>query len=274
MKKIISLMLAVILLSFALTGCAFRFIGEEVDLYTVAINNVFGASGYMSNGEVSFSPYIEIIETDDFGRVMFFYDEGHLNRFGTAMIIMQKNEDGFVYYYQDVCLIQIVNDDFYDYEEINYSEIFSDEQIESLKEANDWNKPLDEAKFTKSEIVDRKNEEGTLGLEREDFDKAIEPYVVEQGYKGRDSNSISRFFVHCNTDKYGREIYYVYGVGFDVKGDGISPESEHITYDFAMIFNPDKSCPLENIYEITDPAECYEAIKQLKENCGWDKPFN
>jgi hypothetical protein len=187
---------------------------------------------------------------------------------------MQKNEGDFVYYYQDVCQIPcaVAKGD-YKREELNYLDFFSEEQIESLKEANDWNKPIDIEKCTKSEIVDRKNDKGGLGLEREDFDKVIEAYVHNQGYKGEDVGHLSRYFVHSNTDKYGREIYYVYAVGFDVKGEGISPDSEHKTYEFAIIFNPDKSSGVDNVYEITDLNECYEGVKQLKEKCGWNTPI-
>lgn len=276
MKKIISLMLSVVIILLMLTGCGvFRYRGEHVDLYTVAIDNIFGADGYRSNGEVHFDPVIEVIEMDNYGRVLFFYDEGYRSKFGTALVIMQKSEEGFVYYYQDICQMpRILDKSVYASEKLNYLDIFSEDQIDSLKEVNDWDKPIDIEKCTKSAISNSKNYEGTLGLEREDFDKVIETYVIKQGYKGKDSNSISRYWLHCNTDKYGREIYYVYGVGFDIKGEGISPESEHITYDFAIIFNPDKSSSEGNICEITDSKECYDAIKKLKEQCSWDKPYN
>ena len=275
MKKIITTVLVCIMMISFVGGCPYRYKGEHKDLYTVAINNIFGANGYRSNGEVVYGPYIDVIETDDFGRVFFFYDEGYHNELATAIVIMQKSEGGFVYYYQDICQISCtVEKGDYKREELNYLDFFSEEQIESLKEANDWNKPIDIEKCTKNEIVDSKNDKGGLGLEREDFDKVIEAYVCEQGYKGEDIGHLSRFFVHCNTDKYGREIYYVYAVGFDVKGEGISPNSEHKTYEFAIIFNPDKSSTIENVYEITDPNEIYEAVRQHKENCGWDTPYN
>ena len=78
---------------------------------------------------------------------------------------------------------------------------------------------------------------------------------------------------YCNTDKYGREIYYVYGAGRDVDGEGVSTTSESKEYHFAIIFNPDRSCPKENVREITTDSEFYNTVEQLKENCGWDEPW-
>nr|MBE6545307.1 hypothetical protein [Oscillospiraceae bacterium] len=269
MKKLISLMMVYVLL-FSLSGCAFRYRGDRTDLYTVAVNNIFGVLGYESNGEAVFDPYIEVIDTDDYGRVLFFYDEGYRNTYGKAIVIMQKYEVDFVYYYQDVCQIPYIVTEG-SIVTTSYSDMFSQEQIESLKEANDWNKPLDADKCTRTAVVDSKNDEGTLRLDEDDFERVIKSYVTEHGYKGDDT--IYRHSVYCNTDKYGREIFYVYGVGRDVKGEGLSPTSESKWYYFAIIFNPDKSCPKENIYEIIDPTESYEAIKQLKEDCGWNKPW-
>jgi hypothetical protein len=41
-----------------------------------------------------------------------------------------------------------------------------------------------------------------------------------------------------------------------------------------MIFNPDKSCPEENIYEIDATTEnINEALKLLKKRCGWNNPW-
>lgn len=276
MKKIIA-MLFIFIVLFSLVGC-YRYRGEHKDFYSVAINNIFGADGNQSNGEAVFDPDIEIIETDSYGRVLFFYDEGYRSEYGTAIVIMQKSENDFVYYYQDICYTPAIltKDDYWRNgdEGISYKDVFSEKEIEALKQANDWNKPLDMEKCTKSPIEDNKDHKGTLGIKEKDFDKPIADYVTAGGYKGKDTDSIYRFSILCNTDKYGRELYYVYGIGSDVKGEGVSPDSEHQYFEFAIIFNPDKSCPSGNVYEILDPSGYYDDLLEFKKNCGWDTPYN
>lgn len=267
MKKAASVILIFVMLV-SLVGCRFSYGGEHKDLYTVCVYNIFGSTGYRSNGEVHFDPDIEVIETDSYGRVLFFYDEGALNPLGCALVVMQKSVADFVYYYQDICQIPYVRADLN--MDVVYSEAFTAEQIEALKVANDWEKPFNAEKCTRTAVVDSK-QQGTLGLEEEDFEKYIQEYVKTVGYKGDDN--IFRFFEYVNTDKYGREIYYVYGVGCDVRGEGVSPSSEHQYFTLAMIFNPDKTCPVSNICEVTEDAANYERVKQLKLNCGWDVPW-
>lgn len=276
MKKVISIILLCVTV-LSLTGCIYRYRGEHMDLYSVAINNVFGANGSRSNGEASYNPYIEIIETDNYGRVLFLYDEGYRSEYGTAIIVMQKSDENFVYYYQDICYTPVIltKEDYWRNgdEGITYKEMFTQEEIELLKEANDWNKPFNQEKFTKAAIVNKKNDKGNLGIKSTDFDKAITSYVKTTDYKGNDTNAIYNYSIYCNTDKYGRELHYVYGVGSDVKGEGVSRDSEHRYFEFAIIFNPDKSCSIENIHEITDADNCYVEVRNLKEKCGWDTPY-
>ena len=49
--------------------------GEHTDMYAVAVNNIFGVQGHISNGEVIYDPEIHIVETDNYGRTLFFYSE-------------------------------------------------------------------------------------------------------------------------------------------------------------------------------------------------------
>lgn len=267
MKKLVSLVLIAILVV-SLSGCFFSYGGEHEDLYTVAIYNVFGAYGYRSNGEIAGNPIIEVIETDSYGRVLFFYDEGDHYTLGSALVVMQKSLSGFVYYYQDTCQLPCVRENYG--LDASYSEIFTREQIAKLKERNDWGEPFDVEKCTRTAIVERK-QKGTLGLQEDDFEKYIKAYAGANGYKGDDT--IFRYSEYVNTDKYGREIYYVYGVGSDVDGEGTSPSSKYKYYELAMIINPDGSCPISNVHEIVEMENIYEEIMELKGDCGWDDPW-
>lgn len=274
MKKIKYLILSVLLIPIVLssTACIFyQYTGAYKDLYTVAINNLFGAYGYCSS-EVPFPPVIDVIERDEYGRTLFFYDEGYEGRFfGTAIVIMQKSEDGYVYYYEDDCYFPNLNArktfDYY----AKYSDLFTEEDIAVLKELNDWNKEINIELCTKSKIVDKKAS-GVLGINWKDFDKVTKNYAKQMGYKGNDS--IYRYDIYCGSDKYGRELYYVYGVGRDVAGVGSSPPSKYQDFNFAIIFNPDKTCPVENICEVPEITVNYrETIKTLKQTVGWNQPY-
>ena len=269
-KRIIALILMIftVIVCSGCSACTYRYEGNHIDLYTVAVHNVFGADGFLKNGDL-YDPSIEVIETDEYGRVMFFYHEQQ-NKFSIALLIMQKSENGFAYYYQDTCCVAYYTGNIITGEQ-DYRNLFTDDQVQVLKDINDWNRPLDLEKCTKTEFVDQKPD-GTLGLTEDDYDKAIKSYAAKTGYRGDDS--IFRYAGYCNTDKYGRELYYVYGVGRDVEGIGVSPESKTQYFELAMIFNPDKSCPEENIYEIDATTEnINEALKLLKKRCGWNNPW-
>lgn len=78
MLPLFGVLCLVIVVFLSLSSCGYsKYRGEQVDLYTVAVNNIFGVSGYISNGEVSYDPGITVIETDPYGRVLFFYNENY-----------------------------------------------------------------------------------------------------------------------------------------------------------------------------------------------------
>lgn len=269
MKRIKYIILSLLLISMLLTFTAcYRYNGDHKDLYTVAVFNVFGADGYCSNGEAIWNPNIEIIEKDNYGRTLFYYNERSYSPFGHAIVIMQQSNEEYVYYYQDDCYTPYYNADFSSLSD--YRDIFSEEDIATLKERNDWNKEINLELCTKSPIIDRK--EYATGVKEKDFEKAIKEYAVTVGYKGDDT--IYRYSIYCNSDVYGRELYYVYGVGRDVYGEGVSPSSTDQEFEFAMIINPDKTCPIDNIYEISNVSENHwEIIKSLKQTAGWNQPY-
>ena len=258
-----------------LTGCSacdYKYEGKNKDLYTVAVYNIFGAYGCSWGIHSASDPTIKIIEKDDYGRTLFFYDENDgdlVHLFGTAVLIMQKSERGYVYYYQDDCYTPYYDEDRTTYNHPEYSEIFTEEDIAELKERNDWNKQINTEKCTKSKIVNKK-EVSPLRLKDKDFEKAINPFVISLGFRSGDN--IFGYARFCNADKYGRSLFWAYGSG-EVEGVEDS-SSEYRYFEFAMIFNPDKSCPIENIYDISDTSlDYWEIIKSLKQTAGWNQPY-
>lgn len=244
----------------------YKYEGEHPDLYTVAVNNVFGARGYMSNGESVYDPDIEVIEKDSYGRILFFYDE-HFS-FGTALVIMQAYDENKVSYYLDHCYHPYTYSEDSPYD-ATYRDLFTEKEISDLKELNDWNKPINGEKCTSSSIVSCKGD-GKLGLDEDDFEKVLRSYADTLNYLGNDS--LYRYHIYCGKDSCGREIYYVWGVGRDTLGEGVSPDSTTQYFELALIFEADGSCPLTNLYEITEETDLHTDILAFKERVGWNKP--
>lgn len=276
---IIFLFLCILAVPLTFSSCSYRgYRGDHADLYTVAVNNVFGISGHTGNGEISYDPAIDILETDDYGRTLFFYNESYDTGtdYSMAFVIMQKSEDGYVYYYQDDCYIPFFDDSDHFYHGNQGSEDYlraqelATEEVAALKERNDWNKPFDAGKCTKTKI-DTDKPEGKINVKTWTFDDEIYAYAKQHGYEGTDDNAC-RWFEYCNADAEGKELYYVYCHRADDDGSGGTTYSYA---DYAVIVHTDDSI-FKNIeigehaiVEITNPADAYELIQQLKQQNDW-----
>ena len=172
---IILLLAAVAFLFYDVYFGANEYNGENPELYTVAIHNFLGSEGCGSNGEIPVSSQLGIIETDSYGRVLFYYHEGIIKE-GCGYGISQKTQDGYVYFYQDDCVIPA--DDDWNYREVTHEEWFTEDELAAFKARNDWNQPLNELKCTKEQIVKEKPEP-KLNLEKADFDKAVNRSVSD-----------------------------------------------------------------------------------------------
>ena len=277
MKKIARFICVIVLCIIVLCGITackpYRYKGNHIELFSVAVNNIFGAYGYQVFESYDYDPFIEVLETDDYGRTLFFFtqDTGGFwgitdgGAFGTAIFIMQKSDDEFVYYYQDDCYIphripkgltSIPED---------YREGLPEEQIETLKERNDWNKEINLGKCTKAVISDQAPS-GKLKASK--CEPIIKAYAVQNGYTG-DEITMFRHDIFCNADVYGRELYYVYAIGRYVNVEG---ETQY--FEFAVIFEPDNSCSMESICEVSsDSLDYYEKIIELKKLAHWNQPL-
>ncbi len=271
MKKqklsVISIFLCVIIISsLLLTSCHYKYNGNHEDLYTVAVNNILGISGYESNGEISYNPDITIIETDDYGRILFYYDECYQMddenpEFGKAFVIMQKSEDGYVYYYQDLCYMPC-----FDTEE-DYQKVLRNldiNLINQFKSDNDWNKEIDVSKCMKAKISHKKPE-GELSMDKYDFDEIVYSYAKANGYKGFD-NRTCKIAEYCNADAEGKELFYLYCMSADKVSED---KTIYGYYVYAVIVNPDKTFSENSIIEIKDKTQAHQIIKELKEKNSW-----
>lgn len=275
MKRIIksaSCILFSFIILFSFVACGFfnygGYRGEYEDLYTVAVNNVFAVRGHLSNGEVLYDPEIHILETDEYGRTLFFYSEYYDSSvdqldYGMAFVVMQKSENGYAYYYRDKCYT-LYFDITSDWDTI--SENLDTEILEQLKELNDWGQEINNDACTKAKINDEKPE-GKLRPRRYEFDEIIYPYEVKNGYTGEDDD-FCQFSIYCETDSYGRELHYVYGATVNKADNG---ENVVGHYDYAIILNADGSCSENGIVKISNIEDSLALIDELKENNNWNK---
>ena len=76
-----------------------------------------------------------ILEKDQYGRVLFEYEHKNIitQKREKAIVIVQKYTNNEVYFYEDICYL---------------IEAYQQFDIDTLKEQNDWDKPLDDSKMT------------------------------------------------------------------------------------------------------------------------------
>lgn len=266
MKKNIAIVITLMLL-ISLTSCEYRYRDEHRDLYTVAVNNIFGIRGYDNNGEVAYDPEIEILEEDNYGRVLYIYQELlHRNveeeGYYGGLVIMQCSDESYAYYLNN-CYIPVYT---YLGEKTDYKTYFTDEQINDFKKDNHWNKELEKEYLLRSPLINIPPQ-GNLSLQNKDFEKIIREYVKDNGYKGDDT--IYRYSHYCQTDKNGLELYYIYGIGRDVEGTGVSPTSKTKYYEFAIIFTVDGTSSIDFIVEIDCITNTEELVTEIKNRSGW-----
>ena len=255
----------ILVLCLCLSSCIYLgYQGEDVDLFTTAANNVFAIYGSASNGEATFEPTIKVIEKDDYGRVLFFYNEigsryweSHIS-YGMAFVIMQYSDSERAYYYLDECYIPYFTD-LRGTDEVLAS--LDPSILDELKERNDWGKEIDTDKCASSALSKYKEElEGYKDVE---ISNSIAAALSD--YLGIEINWYTNP-IYCHSDSYGRKLFYAYAAkGKDSNGDDVRA-------DFAVILNPDMSFTSGCVAEIEDRLATYRVVTDLKLSVGWDKP--
>lgn len=154
------------------------------------------------------------LEQDEYGRILFSV-EGvgkAVGGTGTVLVILQKYDEQHVYYIEDYCYLMGEE---------------TEENLEKLKERNDWNKEYDDSK------IRRKNAEADIFTH--DTDKVL-PAV----YKaiGVTKEQVLDRWLYGESDESGKELYY-----FIIEKDGershalvICDAEYHISY---LQFSPE-----------------------------------
>jgi hypothetical protein len=264
-KKICKMIL-MLLIILSLTSCGafddlltpgrieFEYTGEYPELYSVAINSILGTLGHggvPGPTDRALQPNIRILDEDDYGRVLFFYDEG-VSRLSPYMknlnlIIIQKAEGNYAYFYP-----------YYNFNSSSYENNrweFTDEDIETLKEGNSWNQKLSEdSEFVRVRIARRK-EDGPVS-----FEQLVQLYrlVFPDIVSGPSVRNMDERMVFLRMDNYGRSIFLSVGAG-DNQGKY-----------FAILLQPDHSLDLETgVLEIVNHTSYQTELRLFKEANGW-----
>lgn len=195
-RKILGLML---MCAIMLNSCGYNgYSGNNLDLYSVAINSVLWLNGYSWGADFQCDPQIEIIDKDNYGRVMFTYYEKHYKGSDmsfSALIICQGSNNNEVLYYEDINYI-VKEQELYS----QNIESFGEDQIESLKIINDWNKEINYNKCVRKSKLKNKPK---IPNEEEIKKQIVDEFELVDG-----AYSLYMDFLTTNFDK---SKYILYG---------------------------------------------------------------
>ncbi len=264
LKKTVAAILAFSLLAISLlfTGCTPSpykgYEGEFPELCAVAWATIPTTKGYKVNSEGG-EPYVSSLETDGYGRILFFYSEDYENEKG-YVAIMQRTDGANAYYYPDGGYVPITRASDKDAIDLNTSEIVA------LKERSDWGLSLNEEKC-KATKIDKFPIPGELGLSGSFFDDLLKEYYEYQGrYVHPKNGSLWGFFRSVMTDDYGRSLYYIESYFHEYT------HKSHTSYFycFLVVINPDKSYDVSKVVLLENENDPREDEKWIKEQTGWN----
>ncbi len=269
MKKGLSVLLCILTLfacSFGLSGCLsytsvvydylygdnsnpYPYRGAYKELYTTAIYSIPDSVGYMDHGEGAFEADIYVWEQDDYGRTLFSYCDDLGNRiFG--LVISQAYDENNVYFYPDVNYALTLLDFEHQYGSVsedhlkNRTEALYLEAKEKLKEANDWNKPLDKSKCVSYPITDHKAYgENTYELTADQCTQIINDYTDTLNLPNPDDDP-RRIVRALQADADGRVLHEIFAYLYYDNPSGNKNDPE--------------TCYRLSLWVITDPNGNYD----------------
>jgi len=272
MKKRVYITVIALLLMAMLTGCysagplPHAYTGPDGDLNSEVTNSILGIYGVDYNR-------IAVIREDSFGRRLFAY-WGRTNAAGSALmgndwinafLIIQKSDDKYVYFYSGNNFIMYKDDPNREVSptEEEWIRIANDpakaNDIEWLKQMNDWDKPFDESRLTRVLISQQ-------DLERASNFKLVPDEAKEKARKQIAAlNDSSRgAFMYLTSDEYDRHIFFY----------RVLDKDDIYTKSYVVLFNKDGSFDAENgIMEIKDVWNYQDDLKAFKERNGWNTPY-
>ncbi len=289
MRILSTLLIAVIMLGFYLlifTGeNPFPYKKEYIELYTTAVYSIPHAEGFKHNGEVGFSPDIYIWEQDDYGRTLFAYCEDYSAQV-YSLVVCQAYDDTNAYFYPEVnyALTLIDRDGPYTgpIDELikHDTEGFYLEIRDQLKEANDWNQPLDQAKCVSYPITDHKIlDKDAFDLSEAQCDEILYDHLKKTIVNPSEDRP-HRYDEILQIDAEGRILHHIYGIHDQEINLIRDPEKTETTYYMILwvITDKDGNYDKENGVMVmcsnidkSDTTFIYDAkdILEFKARNGW-----
>lgn len=271
--RIFALILVLVLSLTALSSCIYPgYMGEYPELCSVAWANLVDIIGYWSDGEMQGGPYVDVLETDSYGRVLFSYSEhryigdaksGYLEC--VYLMVMQKKDDLNAYYYPEDCYYCVK----VGVDEIEHS--YESDVVEQLKLLNDWDKPIDTAKCDTTVIVNKRPKGRVQNANDDQFlEGVIRRYHERSGrYISPKNISFVNYDRFVTADRYGRELWTVY-TSFE---DHTEKMMFDYSYKFLIVFMPDGSCDESTVIMLDDSLNAQDAVKNIKASNNWNKPI-
>ena len=269
-KRTLLYALGIFLVTIMVTGCfnerlPHAYYGPNGDLNSEVTNSILGIYCVDFNR-------IAVVEEDSFGRRLFAY-WGQTVAANPALgnshwiysfLIVQKSDEEYVYYYPDYNFVLYRGErEYYKLPEEELVRRAKDpakaDDIEWLKQKNDWGEPFDESKCFNA-LISQQN-----------LERASKSTLVSDGAKEKAREQIALLnssnrgaFYYLTSDDYGRHIYF-YRV--------IRDEDEVYTKSYVVAFNKDGSYDeTDGIMEITDLWDYQDDLKAFKERNGWNTP--
>ena len=248
-KQLVLIICVLMFLAACSTQVEIMYEGDYPELFSTAVYTILGARGYIPiptmRRNTHDPPRIEILEKDNYGRVLFRYGDGNYFA-GVSLVIMQKADGEYAYFYP-----------YYNVVSTSIPNI-----MDEFKEANSWNKELsDESKFERVRIT-RQKEDGPISDEQLiNVYRDIFPIT-----NSTDRQILSNDVFFIRTDNYGRSIYFfTWGIWVGVN-DNVYEE----TY-YTVFFQTDRSFDIETgMLEITDRYNYQTELRLFMEANGWN----
>ena len=273
------------------------YVGDYPELFSVAVSSVLGMGSDLSWEH----PGITILEEDDYGRILFDYSEG--SAISSSRLIMQKAENGYVYFYPHYNFILNAQGsfrnieyipDFQDEEmrvrwlelremsrEIREGDIleYLDELIEVEREMNLLLEEIPGDPRFPDEEMERLRQVNSWNQEVSDTSAFVRVRIVHEKETGPVPPEIlvevhAEFFSVSSSRRSINSIsYHVVFLRTDNYGRSIysalGPYSR-----FVVLFQPDHTFdPETGIFEITECNRYQTELRLFMEANGWDTPF-
>lgn len=279
---------------YVLSGCIFNrenpypYRGEYKELYTTAIYSIPDAEGYMHHGEGAYDSDIYIWEKDDYGRILYSYCEDYDDKvFG--LVISQSYDESNVYFYPEVNYALNLIDSQYRYKVSeddhlkNRTEDFYLENKDKLKEANDWNKPLDKTKCVSYPITDHKVlGKNIYSLSSIQCNEILNEYTKTLNLSNP-SKVPHRYNNVLQVDTEGKILHKIYGVHQHYDNPNWNKKDEYTYYRIVLWVitdkegNYDKENGVMVMYSKANDSNNYvynaDDILEFKKKNGWTNSY-